>query len=304
MYHEWYIVPPPALCQHNATDATRRGVMQCDARLLEATAMFELDEDTHLKRNADGAYEGALSDRWSIGHVPNGGYLLAVAMAGLRQALPKPDPLTVTAHYLRPGVPGPVRVEVETIKNGRSFAAGMARLVQADGEALRVLATYGELAVDDVRHADGAPPALPPRNPTVAPRGGGSGEAMSIRDRFEIQMDPATTGFLRGERAARAELRGWLRFADGRMPDVHAMGLIADAFPPAVFQVAEYGWVPTLELTVHVRARPRTEWLACVFRTRFLQNGLLEEDGEMWDETGTLVAMSRQLAAPPRPIRS
>jgi len=264
--------------------------------------MFEFDEDTRLQPTGTGVFAGQLSDRWSIGHVPNGGYLLAVAMSALHRALPKPDPLTITAHYLRPGVPGPVRVEVETVKSGRRFATGMARLIQDGGEALRVLATYGELATGDVHHADGAPPALPPRRGTNRREGAGVG-MMSIRDRFDIEMDPATTGFLRSERAERAEIRGWLRFADGRLPDVHAMGLIADAFPPAVFHVTDPGWVPTLELTVHVRARPQSEWLACVFRTRFLQNGLLEEDGEMWDETGTLIAMSRQLAAPPRPAR-
>ncbi|HYD49896.1 MAG TPA: thioesterase family protein [Terriglobales bacterium] len=262
--------------------------------------MFELDQDTLVTCAADGIYSAHLSDRWSIGHVPNGGYLLAVVMSALRHALPAPDPLAINAHYLRPGTPGPAEVHVEVVKLGRRFSTAAARLVQGGKESLRVLATYGDLsAMEGPTFADAAPPQLgkPPRE---APRREPGG--MTIRERFDLELDPATTGFLRGERAEHAEIRGWLRFADGRPHDVHALGLIADAFPPAIFQKVEPGWVPTLELTVHVRARPRSPWLAGVFRTRIAQHGLIEEDGELWDQDGTLVAMSRQLALPPRPI--
>lgn len=264
--------------------------------------MFELDADTLVQAVAPGSYIGELTERWSIGHVPNGGYLLAFVMSALRQALPGLEPLAVNAHYLRPGRNGSAHVEVEIIKTGRRFSTASARLTQGDKEALRVLATYGDLGTEGgVPYVDAAPPRLPQRSAEPAARTASG--VMSIRDRFDIQFDPTTTSFTRGERAQHAEIRGWLRFADGRPHDVHAMGLIADAFPPAVFQIRDAGWVPTLELTVHVRARPSSEWLACVFRTRFLQNGLLEEDGEMWDETGTLVAMSRQLALPPQALR-
>jgi len=41
--------------------------------------------------------------------------------------------------------------------------------------------------------------------------------------------------------------------------------------------------------------------LRCVFRSRFITGGLLDEDGELWDDSGTLVAQSRQLSLYPRP---
>lgn len=262
--------------------------------------MFEFDQDTRVVAKGDGVWGAELTDRWSIGHVPNGGYLLAVAMSGLREALPLPDPLAVNAHYLRPGVPGPATVEVQISKVGRRFATATATLRQQGGDVLRVLGTYGDLStLSGPEFCDARPPALPPPPATAPARGPGG---MSIRERFDTVFDEETGGFVKGIRLDRAEMRGWLRFADGRPHDVHAMGLIADAFPPPVFQKLDPGWVPTLELTVHVRARPRSSWLACAFRTRVCQGGLIEEDGEMWDEDGTLVAMSRQLALPPRPI--
>ncbi len=50
------------------------------------------------------------------------------------------------------------------------------------------------------------------------------------------------------------------------------------------------------ELAVQVRNPKPTGWLACSFATRFVTDGMFEEDGEIWDEEGNLVALSRQLA--------
>jgi len=54
--------------------------------------------------------------------------------------------------------------------------------------------------------------------------------------------------------------------------------------------------VPTVELTVHVRGIPAPGPLQCRFSTRFVQGDSFEEDGEVWDSAGRLVALSRQLA--------
>jgi hypothetical protein len=88
--------------------------------------------------------------------------------------------------------------------------------------------------------------------------------------------------------------------ADGREPDPLSLLLAVDALPPVTFDLGLYGWTPTLELTAHVRARPAPGWLRVTHSTRNHAGGMLEEDAEVWDSAGRLVAQSRQLARAPR----
>ena len=65
-----------------------------------------------------------------------------------------------------------------------------------------------------------------------------------------------------------------------------ALPFFADSFPPTVFsRLGPIGWVPTLELTVHVRRRPAAGWLACQVWTDDLHNGKLIESCRIWDST-------------------
>jgi hypothetical protein len=78
--------------------------------------------------------------------VPNGGYVLAFGMAALKDALPAPDPITVTAHYLGPAAPGDADVAVQKLKIGRQFCTATAGIRQNGREIVRILATYGDLS--------------------------------------------------------------------------------------------------------------------------------------------------------------
>ena len=60
-------------------------------------------------------------------------------------------------------------------------------------------------------------------------------------------------------------------------------------------------WVPTLEFTTHIWAQPKLQteenWLRFRFCTEYMTNGLLQEDGELWDvHDDVLLATSRQIA--------
>ncbi|NUS64724.1 MAG: thioesterase family protein, partial [Saccharothrix sp.] len=131
--------------------------------------MHEWDADTRVDATGNGRFAAQLTDRWaSAGGRPNGGYLVAFCLRALGEVLPHPDPLVVGAHYLRPGVVGPARVDTEVVRAGRRLSTGEARLVCGDREVLRVVASYADLGVDGGRALVlGEAPDLPPPDECV-----------------------------------------------------------------------------------------------------------------------------------------
>ncbi len=246
-------------------------------------------------------WSGTIAEGWDIAGNANGGYLLAIAARGMSAAIGRPDPVTVTAHYLSPGKPGPVSVTVEIAKQGRTFGTSTATLASEGRPLLRVLGTFGELAGDvGPQLVDLEPPPMPspehciPVEPTDT-------FPPPFMGRVELRLHPDDATFLDGNPSGHARMRGWFRLRDGEPADTIALLCAADAFPPTVFNAnLPVAWTPTIELTTHVRYRPEPGWLRCRFATHFVSGGFLEEDGEIWDATGRLVAQSRQLALVPR----
>jgi acyl-coenzyme A thioesterase PaaI-like protein len=261
--------------------------------------MSEFDDATYV--DADGTTR--IHDGWDINGNANGGYLMALAANGLRAVAGRPDPVTVTAHYLSPGRSGPAEVTGTVVKAGKRFSTVSGTLTSDGRTVLQVLAAFGDLssnAASEFVSTNGAPPDLPPIERCVRRAADGPVPVAMMR-RLQVSLHPDHAGWLRGERTGSGEMAGWLAFADGRPLDSLALLLVADALPPAAFNLdLPSGWVPTVELTVHVRAVPAPGPVRCVFRTRFVHGGMFEEDGEVWDSSGTLVALSRQLALLPR----
>jgi acyl-CoA thioesterase len=255
---------------------------------------FAFDRDTLVSAIDDGRWRGRVDPKWNIGDAPNGGYLVSIALQAIARSLPHPDPFAITAHFPTRTDPGEVDVEVEPIRNGRTHSTAAARLVQGEETRVHVVATFGDLdAASGPTVVRDQPPSFPPPEDCVPATGP---FAPVFARQFDLRLTPDTATWAITRPSGTAEMCGWNRFADGRDADTRSLVLIADSFPPAIFNVATAMWVPTLELTVHVRARPAPGWLQCRFQTRYLIEGYLDEDGEVWDSTGRLVALSRQLA--------
>lgn len=259
---------------------------------------------TRVEPDADGGgYHGEVHPGWDIAGNANGGYLLAMAARALRATTGRPDPVTVTAHYLSPGRPGPVTITTEAVKAGRRFTTARATMHAADKPLLTALATLGDLTATDPgapTWSDRTPPPVPDPDDCV-PIEPAEPFPPPFMGQVELRLHPDDAAFARGEKSGHPLMRGWFRLRDGEPMDTIALLCAADAFPPTIFNSdLPVAWTPTIELTVHVRSAPAPGWLRCHFATHFVTGGFLEEDGELWDSTGRLVAQSRQLALVPR----
>lgn len=252
------------------------------------------DQDIAISAIDPDRYAITISDRWNIGDVPNGGYLLSIAAGAVRESLAHPDPFSVTGHFFKPVSPGLAEIGVSISKVGRALSFARAGLVQGGVECLGVTAAFGDLdARSGLDHVTTPAPAIPGR--------AGCRHLdfpLPFFQQMETALTPDSAHWLDGDNDDMCELQGWSSFVDGRAPDVLSLPLFADAFPPPVLRkVGSLGWVPTVEMTVQIRNRPAAGPLQCRFGCRYITGGLTEEDGEIWDSTGRIVAVSRQLAS-------
>lgn len=256
---------------------------------------FLFDTETALTQIDDTRWTTYVSSDWNIGDNPNGGYLLAPVIRAMASVSGHPDPLTITTHYLRPGSgDAPADVEVEVVRTGRTVSTTRGRLVQGGKTRIESIAAFADLSnSDSVVDIDTPPAPIPDPDECVSRSDLEQGVELPIMNRLDVRIHPDHAVAGSGREPI---ITGWIRFNDERPVDSHALTLFADAFPPPLFSKVGYiGWVPTIELTVHVRRRPVEGWIRGHFRTSDATGNRTIEDGWLWDDSGALVAVARQV---------
>ncbi|TDG15916.1 thioesterase family protein [Seongchinamella unica] len=246
-------------------------------------------------------YEATIVPGWDILGNANGGYLMALGARAMAVAS-RPHPVSLTAHFLSPGKAGPISIHPHVLKAGRSFDTLRATVKSGDNNLIELLGAFTELeTVDGVVRVDAEPPALPDPEDCARVVPNEAGFPPPLMGRVDMRLHPEDALVFRGQPSGQPLVRGWIRLAEEEPVDAFGLMLVADAFPPTVFNAdLPINWVPTLEMTTQIRGIPAPGWLRCKFSTRFMTGGVLEEDGEIWDSSGRLVALSRQLALMPR----
>lgn len=265
---------------------------------MPSTPACRFDRDTRVTLSASGSFDANVDRGWWVARGPNGGYVAALLVRALEQACGDParQLRSLTIHYVRPPAEGPARIETRVERIGGSLTTLSARLVQGDALQALALAAFSKPRETPAFHHAVMPEVAPPE--AIPPRG----EArVPIHERYE-QRWAIGPRYFEGARGREAVTGGWIRLAEGsRSIDAALLAAYADAWPPSVFATHELpmalGGVPTVDLTVHVRAAlPLPDDFVLVsFRTREVAGGFLEEDGEIWSRDGRLLAHSRQL---------
>ena len=252
-----------------------------------------------LEPSGPGRFEGVVDRAWTIGGKPNGGYLLSMLGRAVTWGGPHDHTIAASAHYVRSPDPGPVSITAEALRTGRSASQWRGRMEQDGQLCVEALFTTAHLELDTAPYWDSGLPApgqaaydecarIVPQLP--------DGTTISIMQQVELRLDPSTAGFTTGRPTGRGELRGWLALPEGEAFDAHALLYAVDAFPPATLDVEPAGWVPTLELSVYVRALPVPGPVQVLQRAGLVEARRLDEACFVWDSTGRLVAHGTQLA--------
>jgi len=264
----------------------------------------EFDRDTAVRRLAPGRYAADMARGWWILRGPNGGYVAAVLLRAMIDAVGDPAraPRSLTVHYAAPPAEGPVEIDVVVERAGRSLSTLSARMRQ--GERLLALA-LGAFSAPwkaelEFHHAQMPVVTSPEDTPPMPRREGGQ---LSMHGRYEYRWALGAPPF---SGASEAVVGGWIRLADPRPVDAAVAAAITDAWPPTVMPVMQPGLqisgFPTIDLTIHFRSvlpvvgATGADWTLAVFRAREVREGFFEEDGELWSPNGQLLVHSRQLA--------
>lgn len=267
-------------------------------------ADIAFDAVTALRPTDDpSTFEVDVHPLWAVGDKPNGGYLLAMLGRAARSVAcgddgPGWETVSASITYMAPPDLAPATVRTNVMRRGRTAAQVRAVLVQKGRDmvdAVFVLATlpppnarYDAIGPLDVA----APDACERLRPEIP-----GGIRVGLMDALDLRLDPVTNPFTGAAyEGARAELRGWTRFRDGREPDPLALLLFIDAVPPATMMIGSSGWVPTLQMSAFVRGMPDPGWLGIRFTANLVSGGMVDETCVLWDSAGRVVAQSNQVA--------
>ncbi len=256
--------------------------------------MGNFEADTAVEKIDENHWRGQLRKGWRIGEVPNGGYVMVVGARALTEALPHPHPQVINAFYISPTELGPIDCFVTVLRSSKRTSHASVQMFQKGEPKVVLTAAYVDLNVGS------GPNWSSFQADKISPWDDceiGAISELEFRQRVDIRVAKGGNVFRTGKPSGEGKIEGWLAHQDQTDPDVISLLMFADALPPPAFNVfGRVGWIPTVELTVQIRALPGPGPIQARVQTNSITDGVMEEDGTFWDAQGQLVTVSRQTA--------
>ncbi|GAA1086117.1 thioesterase family protein [Tsukamurella spumae] len=258
---------------------------------------------------APGGYTAEIDPTWSVGKKVHGGALLAVTASAAQAAYrdggdgadPSVVPVVVSAEYLGAPDPGTVELRTRVSKRGRTTSVVNVEAVQGDRVYVQAAVTLAQRDSGDERYREPNPlddmPATPSDDALAWDADHPAAKIFKVGRVAEVHYDAATLPVAEG-RTGPAETRGWVRLREEPLSGLFAL-LATDISLPVVANLGGIGWAPTLTLTASVRREPAPGWLRFRASAPVVGQRWFEEDHVLVDESGQVVATSRQLAMMP-----
>lgn len=290
-----------------------------------STALAELLTFQVADRAADGSaivYHGTISPSFTIGPKVHGGSVQMMVAAAARDALTMLAPadidqealagvtaIAIASDYLAAPDPAEVELAVRIVKRGRTVSLARVEVTQHDRVMVSSTVTLGRPDSGEPHHRrliefEGLPAT--PDETAISIDGSPLGEVMNLGNALDLSLDPAWFPVLTGDTGEPA-VRGWTRPRDPLAEPAHMAQdfpvLVCDLSPPVVMNLGLFGWAPTVQLTTYLRRIPQPgDWLRFAATSTEVGRGMFAEDHTVVDESGALIAQSRQLALiPARP---
>ena len=250
-----------------------------------------------VRARAAGVFDAAVSPEWTVRDKPNGGYLLALLGRAASSLTDSAHVVAASAHYLRSPDPGPIEIEAEILRRGRSISQIRARMSQGGRPCVDALISTGQLDASAAPRWDDGLPEIHHvpfddgiRMKPVTP----DGFSIPMLEQVDLRVDPKSSGIMSGRPSGRGRLHGWLALLGEETFDPISLLYAVDAFPPTSFDI-DFSWTFTVELTAYVRAIPVPGPVRILSRARLVNPPWMDEACDIWDGTGRFVAQATQL---------
>ena len=257
-----------------------------------------------LTKVSDTVFSFTPNPKYFVGKTPHGGYLLALMNKAMTEVLPHPSAINSNIYYLDRTEPEPAELHIEILRTSRGSSMGQVKLIQNN----KITCLYSSLCSDFqyMKGHSGLETPMPEIINSVEQddfkvmnyENFKLGSTPSFIQQLNMSVHPDHAWWDReiSTDAAEARCSAYLELQGG-VADTFVLSYLADILPPVVQnKYGPLGWVPTLTLTCNIRQLPKTNLLFIDGIAKDISNGYFEQDCNIWDMSGNLVATSRQLA--------